>query len=122
MIKIAYAIAAICCLSSCATIFTGTHDQIYFKSNVEGATVSKDGNTLCKTPCSVSMKRSLNSVSVEVAKDGYESKVVTLEKGFNAVSIINLFNIVFWGIDLATGSASKYDRKSYDIQLDPKKP
>jgi hypothetical protein len=47
----------------------------------------------------------------EEKKEGYESKVVTLDKAFNAVSIINLFSIVSWAIDLATGSVNKYDQK-----------
>lgn len=65
------------------------------------------------------MKRSLNSTEVELAKKGYQSKVVTLDKGFNAVSIINLFSIVSWAIDLATGAVSKYDQKTYNIELTP---
>lgn len=104
-------------LQSCATIFTGSRDRIYFKTNVEGASVVKDGNTLCKTPCSALVKRSLSSQEVEISKEGYETKYVPLQKSFNAVSILNLLDIIFWGIDLLTGAVIKYDPKHYNVEL-----
>jgi hypothetical protein len=33
------------------------------------------------------------------------------------VSILNLGNILGWGIDIVTGAVFKYDRKAYDIEL-----
>ncbi len=36
----------------------------------------------------------------------------------NAVSIINPGFLIGWGIDAATGSLMKYDRKGYDIGLE----
>ena len=40
---------------------------------------------------------------------------------FNGVSILNLFGLLGWGIDAATGSLKKYDTKVYNITLDEKK-
>ena len=54
-------------------------------------------------------------------KDGYENKVFTLDSKFNGVSILNLFGLLGWGIDAATGSLKKYDTKVYNITLDEKK-
>jgi hypothetical protein len=104
-------------LSSCATIFTGTRDTIYFSSNPEGAMVYKDGLELCKTPCRVPVKRSLNDVDIEYRLDGYEARVFSLDKEFNLVSIINLGNLLGWGIDAASGALMKYDRKTYELDL-----
>ncbi|MBS9524497.1 PEGA domain-containing protein [Litoribacter ruber] len=104
-------------LSSCATIFTGTKDTIHFNSNPEGATVYKDGLEICKTPCRVPVKRSLNDTDIEYRLDGYEARVFSLDKEFNVVSIINLGNLLGWGIDAASGALMKYDRKNYELDL-----
>jgi len=109
-------IAAVC-MTSCATIFTGTKDRIYFKSNVPGATVSLNDNELCKTPCDTKIKRRLGTTMVEVKADGYEPKLIELDKQFNIVSVINLTNLIGWGIDLATGSVMSYDQKVYKVEL-----
>jgi len=122
MIRISFALIGIVCLSSCATILTGTRDRVNFRSNVEGATVSKDGNTLCKTPCSVKIKRKLNGADIEVSKEGYETKMLSLETSFNAVSVINLFSFFGWGIDLITGAVVRYDPRTYNIELSKMKP
>lgn len=108
-------------LSSCATIFTGTKDQISFKTNPSGAKVMIDGLEVCTTPCTTKVARTLSNKNVEFKLDGYDTKIIALDKKFNAVSIINLFGIIGWGVDAATGSLMKYDRKGYDIELDSKK-
>ena len=108
-------------MSSCATILTGTRDTIRFDSNPKGAIVYLDGLEVCKTPCPTSVKRSISEKFAEIKLDGYETRVITLDRKFNAVSIINLTGILGWGIDAATGALMKYDRKGYDIKLDKEK-
>ena len=104
-------------LTSCATIFTGTKDRISFKTNVPGATVYINGVEQCKTPCSTNVKRKLGDTEVEIKLDGYETRLITLDKEFNIVSVINLGNLLGWGIDAISGAVMKYDRKAYDIDL-----
>jgi hypothetical protein len=104
-------------LTSCATIFTGTEDTIRFNSKPEGAGVYKDGLELCETPCKKSVDRSLSDVDVEFKLEGYENRVITLDREFNTISILNLGSILGWGVDAATGSIFKYDRKAYDIEM-----
>lgn len=82
--------------------------------------VYKDGLELCKTPCRIPIKRSLNDVDIEFKLDGYETRLFTLDKEFNVVSVINLGNLFGWAIDAATGSILKYDRKSYELELKKK--
>jgi hypothetical protein len=108
-------------MSSCATVFTGTKDTISFNSTPSGAMIYIDGVEQCKTPCTMRVKRSLNDTSVEFKLDGYETRLITLSKDFNVVSIINLGNLLGWAIDGVSGAVMKYDRKSYDITLDSKK-
>jgi hypothetical protein len=67
------------------------------------------------------VKRSISDTDVEFKLDGYETRLITLSKEFNVVSIINLGNLLGWGIDALSGAVMKYDRKTYDITLDNKK-
>lgn len=107
--------------TSCATIFTGTKDQISFNSSPSGAVIYKDGVELCTTPCSYKVKRSLSDTDIEIKLDGYETRLITLDTEFNVVSVINLGNLFGWGIDALSGAVMKYDRKSYEISLTPNK-
>ena len=105
---------------SCATIFTGTKDRIYFDSEPQGAKVIIDGIDVCKTPCNTKVKRGFSDKTVEFKLDGYTTRIVTLDKTFNVVSVLNLFDPFGWAIDAITGSIMKYDRKSYNIELEKK--
>lgn len=108
-------------ISSCATIFTGTKDLIMFNSNPQGAMIYKDGVELCTTPCSYKMKRSISDTDIEIKLDGYQTRLITLDKEFNIVSILNLGNLIGWGIDAVSGAVLKYDRKTYDLNLTKEK-
>jgi hypothetical protein len=103
--------------SGCATLLTGTKDDISFNSAPQGAIVYKDGVELCRTPCRVPVKRTLNSEDIEFKLDGYETRVFTLDKQFNVVSVINLGSLFGWAVDAASGSLVKYGRKSYDLEM-----
>ena len=119
-IFIVCATASMLLTTSCATIFTGTKDTISFKTNPEGAKVYIDGLEICKTPCTQDVKRSIGDKLVEFKLDGYETKVIKLDKEFNPISIINLGFLIGWGVDAATGAIMKYDKKGYEIDLDKK--
>lgn len=108
-------------IASCATLFTGTKDDISFKSTPPGAVVYKDGIELCKTPCTIKMKRSLSNSNIEMKLDGYETRVFKMDKALNIVSVINLGNLLGWAIDAATGAIMKYDRKDYNFELSKNK-
>ena len=105
---------------SCATILSGTTETIQFDSNVKGAVVEMDGVEVGRTPHTMKVKKSFNGV-MTVRAEGYEDKKFSLQKSFNGLAIINLFSILGWGIDFATGALNKYDQKGYKITLDEKK-
>ena len=121
MSKIPIFLIALFLMTGCATLFTGTKDRIAFASTPSGATIYKDGVEICTTPCSYKVKRSLNDTEVEFKLDGYETRLITLDKEFNLVSIINFGNLFGWGIDALSGSLMKYDRKAYDLKLTQEK-
>ena len=111
-------LTAICVFfSSCATVFTGTKDRIAFNSTPSGAIIYIDGIEQCKTPCSLKVKRSFDEKEVEIKLDGYETRFFELDKEFNVVSVLNLGNLLGWGIDVLSGAVFKYDKKSYDFTL-----
>ena len=121
MNKIPIFLIALFLMTGCATLFTGTKDRIAFASTPSGATIYKDGVEICTTPCSYKVKRSLNDTEVEFKLDGFETRLITLDKEFNLVSIINFGNLFGWGIDALSGSLMKYDRKAYDLKLTQEK-
>lgn len=107
--------------TSCATIFTGSKQTVQIKSFPEGATIEVDGIERGVTPAPVKLKKGFSGQYVVLKKEGYETKTFQPETTFNAVSILNLFGILGWGIDAATGAMMKYDPKFYEITLEPVK-
>tara|TARA_B100001063_G_scaffold243101_1_gene273011 strand:- start:259 stop:615 length:357 start_codon:yes stop_codon:yes gene_type:complete len=103
-------------LSSCGTIFTGTSEAIVIDSNVDGAIVEFDGVEVGQTPFTTKVKKSFNGM-IKVSADGYKDKSFQLLKSFNGISILNLGNLLGWGIDFATGALNKFDQKGYEITL-----
>jgi len=111
--------AAAMLFSSCATLFTGTKDRIYFATEPKGAKVSINGLDQCRTPCDIDVKRKMEGQRVVLKHDGYQHKSIELSQEFNFVSAFNLLNIFFWGVDMITGSIMVYDQKVYDVKLEP---
>lgn len=119
-----FSTAALACLflltaSGCATIFTGTSDDVRFDSDPPGARIFINGIERGQTPDTIEIDRAgLGKTEVTLRLDGYEPYTFILEEEFNTVSVINLFNPLFWAIDVATGSVTKYNPLGYDITLD----
>ena len=117
----AVAMAGLLSLQSCATLFTGTKDTIRFESKPAGAKVRIEGIDVGRTPVDAVVKRSISDKTATMTLEGYESRTFELSKEFNAISILNLFGLVGWAIDAATGSLMKYDQKVYNMELEPGK-
>jgi hypothetical protein len=118
MKKVLFALTVVSLVAtSCATIFTGTRDRISFNTSVPGAKILIDGAELCTTPCTERISRKLGETEVQVKLDGYETKLIRLDKSFNVVSVLNLGNLLGWGIDVISGAVMPYGKKSYDIQM-----
>ncbi len=108
--------------TSCATIFSGTRDEILFTSEPNGVKVVMDGYAIGKTPIMLDVRRNLGGRWVAFELEGYESQYVKLEADFNAVSILNLTCLICWGVDLATGAATRYSLPSLYIEMEPELP
>ena len=107
--------------TSCATILSGTSDEIRFDSDPEGASIMLDGLKLGKTPATVTIKRpGFGNKEITLKLDGYEDRTFMLQKEFNTMAICNLAGWPGWVIDIITGSVMKYSKTNYDLDLDPK--
>lgn len=105
-------------VSSCATIFTGTSDNISFASNPSGAKIYMDGLKIGTTPATITIQRSFNERRVTLKLDGYDVLVFVLQREFNTVAILNLAGILGWGIDAMTGAIYRYNPKGYELDLE----
>ena len=112
--------AAALLLSSCATVLTGTSDDITFNSTPSGAKIMIDGLEVGKTPAVVSVKRPSNKTTkVTLQMKGYEDRSFALSSTFNMFSCCNGTNLLGWAIDFVTGSLFKYDKTNYKMELEP---
>jgi len=108
-------------LTSCATLFTGSTDNITINSEPEGAMILVEGIELGRTPATVTVKRpGLGNKTVTLQLEGYEDRVFILQKEFNVIALLNFGGFVGWIVDIATGAVMKYNPKNYDMKLRPK--
>jgi hypothetical protein len=103
--------------SGCATIFNGRHQDIAFASTPAGATVEADGERLCETPCTASLKRSSDHVVTMNVPGHYPYRMILRSKGSNWVALDALF-VVYPLIDLIVGSAWYLTPEQVDRTLD----
>lgn len=119
-------LCAACGMTSCATVFCGSKKMVTFDSDtpVESVSLTVDGRKYnhVNFPYSVKVKRGFNDTVVKVEAEGYEPAMLIVEKTFNAVSVINLCNVLCWGIDAATGAMMKPEFDYYEIELEKSKP
>ena len=112
-------LTGICCsLTNCSTLFTGTSSNVQINSHPAGARVQVDGIDRGYTPTSVKLKKGSSGQSVTLQSKGYETKTFQPQTTMNPVSVLNLFNLLFWGVDAASGALWKYDPNYYDVKLD----
>lgn len=119
MKKISIFLVAALSMQSCATLFTGTTDQITFNSQPEGAKVLHKGIDKCTTPCVLEMPRSMSAETMEMKLDGYQPKLFTLNKEFNAVTLLNIVlgGVIGLGVDAATGAMMQYTDNEYSVDF-----
>ena len=119
-ISTVFVVAASLLSTGCATLFSGTTDQVSISSQPDGARILVDGIDQGTTPATINMKRpGLGDTQITLRLDGYRDRIFSIQKGFNTISILN---ILFWPgfvVDALTGAITKIDPTVYDIRLDP---
>ena len=109
-------------LCSCATAFCGSKARVTFESDItEKATLTIDGrkHTNVTFPYTTKIKRGFDDTVVKAEAPSYQTETVFIEKSFNAASVINLCDILGWGIDATTGAITKPEFNIYQIDFKP---
>lgn len=110
-------------LTSCSSIFCGSKANVTFESDIdETATLTIDGQKHKNVtfPYTTKVRRGFDETVVKVEAPSYNTETIVINKNFNAVSVINLFDILGWGIDAATGAITKPEQKWYQIEMTKK--
>lgn len=120
-----FMMCVICMLfSSCATIFCGSRKKIVLESNIDKADkldVDSRKYRDVTFPFPVKVKRGFSQSIVKGEKEGYTPVLIYIDKTFNAVSVLNLLDIVAWGIDAATGAMMKPEFNTYELHFETPK-
>ncbi len=108
--------------AGCATIFSGTKDNVSFNTKPEGATILVNGTPRGTTPATIQIARpGMGTNLVTLKKEGFMDMTFVMDKSFNGVSIINLTNLLGWGIDAMSGALMKNGTSSYDLEMEKKR-
>ncbi len=103
-------------MSSCASIFCGSKAKVTFDGEIsEEATLTIDGlkHTNVTFPYTTKIRRGFDETVVKIESPNYTASPIIINKNFNAVSVINLLDVLGWGIDAATGAITKPEFKFY---------
>lgn len=131
LISAALCTIIMCATTSCASIFCGSKARVTFDSNIkENVTLTIDGikHNDVAFPYTTKVKRGFENTIVKAEvndynTDGrfidYKTETIVIHKTFNPVSIINLGNLLSWGIDAATGAITKPSQNYIEIEFKP---
>ena len=108
--------------SGCATIFSGSQEDISFSSEPNGAKILVNGQNEGTTPATLAFKKG-KDYTIEFVKDGYDSKSLRLSYSLGAGWLILdiLSGLVGIIVDAATGHWNVFNLNAYKANLDPKK-
>jgi hypothetical protein len=117
---IALVLASTAFVSGCSTIVNGSRQSITVDSNVKGAEVLINQVVVGQTPFVGQAPRG-PAPQITVRKQGYESKTVVADTGFEPIF---WGNIIIGGVigsttDAASGSMYKYSPAALNIELKP---
>ena len=108
-------------LSSCATLFSDSSDELTIDSEPSGATVYLQGERIGETPLKYRLDReTFIHYGIRLQKEGYETKSFKVNKTFNKVAILNLTSVLSWATDALSGNMIEYAPKSYYVELEKK--
>ena len=115
------AVACALMFTSCATVFCGTKANVTFDCNVnQPATLVIDGrkHKNVEFPYTTKVERGFDTSIVKGQMEGYSTEMIYVDKKFNWVSILNLTDILGWGIDVVSGAVTKPEYNYYEFQFE----
>lgn len=101
-------------LTGCATIFTGSRQNVKINSIPSGAGIFINEDSLGVTPGNVRLKKNFNHKIVVLKKPKYHHQQFNVKTKLNPVTLLNILlgGIMGAGIDATTGAMMHY---SFDI-------
>jgi PEGA domain len=113
-------IALIASTSSCALIFKGDSQSVFFNSNPQGAQVLVDGNLLGLTPAKISL-RTNRSYNITIRLAGRKDQNVILNNHIGGLWIVLdvLSGFLPLVVDAATGAWYEFDSEQINVDLTP---
>ena len=106
-------------LSSCATLFKGSTEDINFSSDPGDAKVYVNGVLLGKTPVELNLKTN-KTYTIEFKKEGYETRTVVLNNSVVAGYVVLdiLAGVLPIVVDAATGCWYQLDQEHVNAVLE----
>ena len=108
-------------LGGCATLFTGTTDELKFNANVPGVRLTIDGQYKGVLPQTVTQSRDFmhgQEFMVKLEAPGYETQEFKLKRQFNWVALLDITSVpTSGGIDYYTGALMQFEPREYHIQM-----
>lgn len=93
-------------LSSCATMISGTTQEVSFDSNLKGTQIYINNKEICQTPCITTLERGKEKIMVTAKKAGYEERTIFIERNINPTTVINVASTIFSTFGLSTDISS----------------
>ncbi len=114
-----FAVAALLALSGCASIISGTSQEIAISTTPPGArcTLAREGATIADiavTPGTAKVSRDSHAISVTCTKDGYLASTQYIDSGFEGSTLSNALTLglitagIGATIDAADGADNRY--------------
>jgi len=106
-------------LSSCATLFKRTSEEVRFGSEPQKAEVWVNGAKMGETPISLKLE-SKKTYTIEFRKEGYKpvTRTITNHVGAGWIILDVLAGLIPVIVDAATGAWYSLDQKNVDAALE----
>ncbi len=104
--------------AGCATMFTGSAQQVTVSSQPPGAKVFVNGGYTGVTPLALLLKTERDH-TVLLQREGYQDTTAPVYREFNPVAALNLFSVVCWVVDLATGALWRLTPTGVYVTMQP---
>jgi hypothetical protein len=108
-------------LCACATIFSGTKEDIKFSANVPGVRLTIDGEHKGTLPLTVTQSKDFlhgQEFKVKLEAPGYVTQEFQLKRSFNWIALLDITSVpTSGGIDYYTGALMRFEPNEYHIQM-----
>ena len=102
----------------CATMFTGSAQQVTVSSQPPGARVIVNGGYSGVTPVALLLKTE-RDYTVTLQREGFQDTTAPIFREFNPVAALNLLSPVCWVVDIATGALWRLTPTGVYVTLQP---